>query len=768
MLRGFLVAATLAGCYSPPERACGITCDTECPGDLQCLNHVCVLAGGEPCDAPAIGFTQFSVGGRHACGIDADGQLFCWGDNRARQLGGMMPQLARPTRIDDRTWTMVAAGGAHTCGLSAGVAYCWGDNAQGQAAGMDGGIIEKPQAVSFGIASPPPFTKIAAGGSHSCALGEGQLFCWGDDRFLGLGASVNVATRIPGEWSDVALGADFGCAIGADGVMCWGSNDDAQAGLPMTNGQPTPRMIAGLPSGTVLSLEAGSDNACAVIATTGGLTGELWCWGDGKILGGARTVATAPTRLGSDTAWTRAAVGDTEICGLLRGNAYCWGETGSGLLGAGLWTEDRPQADATNLGPADEIDLRTRPPGTSADHFACMRTGGELRCWGDNSYGELGLGVASWFPTPVEVPAPTGRRWAHVRSGSDHSCAILDDGSVQCWGRNDSGSVDPDKPRGRDQPCTTAACDVATPVVAPVPMADEVMAGVDFTCARTNDTIRCWGDNRDNRLGAPNVPGYGPTTLTAPGGATFTRLLVGGSEATCAHLDSNKIACWGNIAGVVRTVPTVEPSPFLFDIGDVGIGDKFVCAVRNDDTRVCWGANTSGQIGNGGTTSVTAPTEYASPPLLHISARRDHACAVTEGLNIACWGANEYQQGGVDDMTMVTSPTLVRDASTELEMCSSVAVAERHSCAVCNKTVLCWGEDTFGQLGRGELPTSTAIAAPIDVDPALAFTEVSALETGGCALTATGRLFCWGDSWHGQIGTGGSAKNLPTPVLGAL
>lgn len=770
--RGLLVAALFAGCYAPPEDSCGITCETECPGDLTCsADHLCVPTDGSECVVPPLGLVQLALGGHHACGLDADGGLYCWGDNRDGQLGLNVPTpiVARPTKLPG-TWEMVAAGGAHTCGLSGGAPSCWGLNDNGQVHAMNGGTYRMPVAVPFGPTAHPPFETIAAGGTHTCVVGGGQLWCWGKLEHLGTnGVDGPIATRVgtAEDWSMLTLGTDFGCALSAaNGVMCWGSNDDAQVSFPTTAGfVMTPTKVP-LPPGTIVALDAGANDVCAVISPSGGATGNLWCWGDNHVIDGKPIGApTAPTQLGTDDGWTKIAVGDHHMCGILRGRAYCWG---TGILGGGLWNDQRVFTQAVDLGPADEIATNERAIDVYPEHSVCLRTGAEVRCFGDNTFGELGLGQASWYPTPAEVMPPQGTTWTQVKSGEEHSCAQTADKRLLCWGNNEVGAVNPVVARGQDQPCIDGEpCDYARPEPAPFQMVDELVTGWDYTCTRTGGTVNCWGDNRDGRLGAPNV-GHGPSSLTGPGTTVFQQIS-GGNDATCGHLDNTQIACWGDVAGNIRTTPTTEASPVLVEMAELSFGYRFGCGVRDDDQRVCWGTqNETGQLGNNTTTANPTPV-LTNDRLLEIAARGNHACALTEGLQIVCWGSNFYGESGTATNQPVVVPTLVLDANGELDNCASIAVADRHSCAICAGKPLCWGENKYSELGRGieEVADSRRTAAPVLV-PDLVFTEVTALDGGGCALSNDGRLFCWGDSWRGAIGTGGSARNLPTPIAGAF
>ena len=765
-IRGVLfLVVVCAGCYDPPTGACGIRCDTTCPGDLVCgADHLCAPKDGTGCEVPAIGFAQITLGGRHACGLDTDGVLYCWGDNREGQIGvgAPEPMIPRPTKVTG-TWLAVAAGGTHTCGIrSDGVLLCWGENNVGQR-GAQGNSVDTPTEVQFGLAAHPAFDHISSGTEATCALGAGQLWCWGGHDSLGMTQPSSVATRIGtiDDFDHVALGADFGCASSATaGVQCWGLNDDAIVAFPATNNTQPPTRLQGLPAGPVQVLEGGANDMCAIVG------GALWCWGDGELIDGMPRVPERVTQLGTETGWTGVAIGDQRICGLLRGHAYCWGNArGDGVLGDGLWQDSLSLTEAKDLGPAERVAQNVRSFGFSED-FACLINGAKLSCWGENAFGELGLDEATWVPTPAEVNAPQGLTWKHVVSGEAHSCAIASDGTLHCWGENDHGAVVPSPARGLDQPCVAGQpCDYARPTPAPISSPDEVILGGEYTCARKGTTISCWGITSGFVLGADTAT-HGPTTLMAPQ-STFDKL-IGGSAGTCGHLADDHLACWGDVASTFRMTPTVHPSVELVGVTDISFGDNWGCGLRGT-ARVCWGTNEAGQQGLGNKLAVAAPTATAVPAITNLAARGLHICTITTANTVSCWGGNDRGQSGTTGTNTQLVPNTVNDAAGPLADCHSIAVSYRHSCAVCGGKPVCWGEGGFAQLGRGfDDLLDSSIALPVRVPAALTYTEVSAFEGGGCALSDGGRLFCWGDSARGSVGTGASAKSLPTPVASGM
>ncbi|HTR53320.1 MAG TPA: hypothetical protein VMJ10_21650 [Kofleriaceae bacterium] len=315
MGRGALVAALLAACGRIGFDATGLVGD----------------AGGDG-SIPSIAFASFGLGARHACALDTSGAIYCWGDNRFDQAvdAPSVGSIAVPTRMGTGTWSALAVGGEHACAIAGGAVSCWGRNSEGEATGAPGGSVLGPQPVMMAPATTPPaFAQVAAGGEASCAVGAGQLWCWGVSAAIGDGGAGNpYASQIDPaitDWKEVSLGLDYGCAISASqGVLCWGHNNRHQAvpasGLPTVTA-PTAVNISG--GAVPLHVFAKNSLTCAVMGTSATATaGELWCWGaysPGDFV--------VPTQLGADSLWTWASPDGGSPCGVHAGQAECWAST---------------------------------------------------------------------------------------------------------------------------------------------------------------------------------------------------------------------------------------------------------------------------------------------------------------------------------------------------------------------------------------------------------------------------------------------------------
>ena len=767
-------ALALAACYSPPPDACGLTCTTTCPDGFTCSDGLCVHADGRACPLPSLELASFGVGASFACGLDTTGAIYCWGDNRAHQLGtgDARPDHASPSRVGAHAFTALAVGAAHACGLASGQALCWGDNSSGQALGGTSGPIATPQPVAF-VDSPPAFSAIAAGAYATCALGAGQVWCWGRPDLLGDGGapvSYGVHVTGPDDFQEVSVGHDHACALSAsEGVMCWGSNDHGQVAPGQPSPVPAPVQVV-LPGVAALHVSAGESSTCAIASPDPTATaGELWCWGRNEqnvpysLPGAGQTTDLAiPTQVGSDATWTAIRSNERTACGVRDGQAVCWGSASHGALGDGYWVRSRVDlASERAIGPADAIDVSIGGDGDAKDDLGCLRAGTHLACWGQNTWGELGQGAASQHATPVEVPAPAGRTWASVVAGRYHTCALADDGSAYCWGYDGAGAVRGAVARGESQPCLpTEPCDAAAPERAPGggDRADELIAGFDYTCVRRGGDVTCWGRDFEDTNG-PNAAGDTP----APVPGSYTRLF-GGDRASCGLDAGGQLACWGDLAGVDQAAPAAPGDPELHDPLDVRFGDDFGCLTRSDGARVCWGDNSRGELGDGTLGSNPAPPPQETG-VAQVVANYRHACELVAGTGaVSCWGDNDFDEAGQPGGGMVTSPAGVASATGPLAGCTAVSTGVTATCAICGNVPLCWGYNTDGELGRGAIGAPDPVAAPVAVPDGHTWRQLAVSGLHACALDQGGRLFCWGSGEHGELGDGAHASPYPVPV----
>ncbi|MFV8750681.1 hypothetical protein ACNOYE_09015 [Nannocystaceae bacterium ST9] len=374
----------------------------------------------------------------------------------------------------------------------------------------------------------------------------------------------------------------------------------------------------------LLDVEAGRQHTCALIEG-----GRVRCWGNNGAgqLGygnvdniGDNEPASAPGDVVLGENALAIDVGGGHACALLEsGVVRCWGAGGGAELGYG---------NTNNVGD-DEFPFSVSPIVVNAEivdihaggRHTCARVGaGNVRCWGTNDYGQLGYGNTTQLSAPLTIDLNLGALALFMRSGEDHNCAVLDDGALRCWGRNDYGQL------GYGN--TQNIGDTETPgSVVPVPLLPQgipnntavidVAIGHSHTCVifETADTL-CWGDNFYGQLGQGTTTTVGDNETLATlfpidlgGDATQ---IVAGRQHTCALLEGGDVKCWGrNLYGQLGTgdiahvgddeVPAdVEPIDLGGPALTITAGDYHTCALL-DDQILCWGFNDYGQLGYGDT-----------------------------------------------------------------------------------------------------------------------------------------------------------------------
>ena len=359
--------------------------------------------------------SQIAAGARHACAAARAGELLCWGDDSEGQLGvGSVGDDAGTLEADAgvadeqdaldaglRTALQhverFAAGGAHTCALTADdELYCWGRDAEGQ---VDGTPADQPIRSPKRVDLPEP-TAVSAGGSHTCAVAENGVWCWGSARFGQSGSEIVEEGALGPELVagtedaiEVAAGARHTCARTKDGhVLCWGELIDPDTAEPRATAQP--ELVAELDH--VIEIAAGAGHSCALRDD-----GRVWCWG-----------LNTSGQLGDGT--TRSRATPVQVQGL---------ERSLHIAAGGL-----------------ELD------GALVGHSCVETTGFLARCWGRNHEGQLGTGDAQDSATATVVSAETDTPQSErlylddvvgIAAGGQFSCSLDDNGPVRCWGAND-------------------------------------------------------------------------------------------------------------------------------------------------------------------------------------------------------------------------------------------------------------------------------------------------------------------------------------------
>lgn len=327
---------------------------------------------------------------------------------------------------------------------------------------------------------------------------------------------------------------------------------------------------------------------------------------------------------------------------------YCWGSDGQGQLGVVPPVLERPTP--TGIAAAGGVFVAVA---AGEAHTCGADRNLEMRCWGANDAGQLGLGSTGAPGLPSAIVSAFD--YVSVVAGGGHTCALTQVGTAVCWGRNSSGEL------GKGDTATG---------LAPAPAAGgrvfvQLVAGAAHTCGLTaNQTAFCWGGNALGQLGDSGLqPQTEPDSVRAP---ELTGLTAGGNH-TCG-VDGGPAYCWGsNSRGEsgsgLPDSALVIPAPVTGGLAFASLtaGGDFTCGLTLAGAAYCWGANDRGQLGDGTQTDRPAPTAVSGGlTFTALAAGNLHVCGVTPDHAIYCWGDGTSGQLGLAvQQPFKTSPTRI-------------------------------------------------------------------------------------------------------------
>jgi serine/threonine protein kinase/alpha-tubulin suppressor-like RCC1 family protein len=347
-------------------------------------------------------------------------------------------------------------------------------------------------------------------------------------------------------------------------------------------------------------------------------------------------------------------------------------------------------------------------------------------------------------PAPTRL-APLSSR-VSVAAGGSHTCLILGTGRLFCWGGNDRGQLGSGGNARLASPSAVAS-DLRFSAIAP---------GLSHSCALARTGAAwCWGENLHGQLGDRSV-----TSRTSPVAVSDNhvfRALAAGAAHSCGLDGGGKVWCWGSnargqlgigdIGADDMTAPVAVSADRSFT--SLAVGWSFSCALDAAGTAMCWGENSSGQLGDATRDTRGRPMRvHGDVPFTMITAGSGHACGLTAAGDAYCWGRNNRGQLGDGTTTDETAPVRVKSAVRFI----AISAGAVHTCAVAaDGNAYCWGQNSYGQLGDGG---TTDHPQPVAVVGDHAFASVKAFGSHTCGATTSGEAFCWGYNLDGQLGDG--------------
>lgn len=663
---------------------------------------------------------QISLGAFHGCAIKQDNRLYCFGTASNGQTGvGPLPgTVPLPREVDGGgSWKMVSGGWISTCGIkSDDTLWCWGSDNSGQ--------------LGNGATTDDQFSPVAISGGGS----------W---KYISVGGSSGGAN------------SSHACGIKSDdSLWCWGGDSQGQLGNGAVAGQQNaPYAVPGGASWKAVS--AGSLHTCGIQADD-----SLWCWGanlSGQLGNGNTTAQNAPVQISAGTFWSRISAGGSHTCGILTsGTANCWGRDTSGQVGNNAAFTASLTSPTALSGGGTWLSISASLTDTSCG----MRNDYSIQCWGLNTSGQIGDNTVVNKGVPTALSG--GGSWSAISTGTLSTCGLRSDGEMRCWGNKNSLPV--------NFPSLYA--------FAPMEIAGDydwkMISSSDLhSCGiQADSTLWCWGTDTNGQLGngaADSTFKYAPVSVS--GGGSWIYVDVGG-RSSCGIKSDNTLWCWGDDTnaqlGNGATTGNIHLPAQISGGGSwktISLSESHACGIKSDDTLWCWGDDTSGQLGNGATSSVqNAPVQIAAGTFWKdvTTARRffspfvnsSMTCGIQTDNTLWCWGNDAYGQLGTAASQSEDTPASVTGGGSWQKTRASVSAA----CGLQgNGTLWCWGNSTAGIVST----------TPVEFTPGQTWRDFDIGPASVCATTLSGILHCAGLNTAGVLGIGSNVTSASmTPVAG--
>jgi alpha-tubulin suppressor-like RCC1 family protein len=384
---------------------------------------------------------------------------------------------------------------------------------------------------------------------------------------------------------------------------------------------------------------------------------------------------------------------------------------------------------------------------------------GSVKCWGRNYYGQLGKGTKGntahigddaneMGDNLTSIDLGTDRTATAISVGSQHTCALLDNASVKCWGRNFYGQLGKGNNDALGNDANEMGDNLTSINLGTDRTATAISLGAHYTCALLdNASVKCWGNGSNGQLGQgnnanlgnqPSEQGDNLPSINLGTDRTATAISAG-AATTCALLDNASVKCWGRGS-----------------YGHTGQGNTDDIG---DDANEMGDNLPSIDLGTGRTATA-------------ISAVNEHTCALLDNASVKCWGRNNFGQlgqGNTDDIG--DNANEMGDNLTSIDLgtgrtATAIATGYQHTCALLdNASVKCWGRGKFGPIGHGNNATWGNGANEMgdnlpstDLGTGRTATAISAGQFHTCAILDDASVKCWGFNTYGQLGQGNKTQ----------
>lgn len=701
------------------------------------------------------GIKAIVAGQGYSIAIKPNGTVWNWGINDGGQLGdGTNITRTTPVQVPQLTGMVAAAAVFHTIALkNDGTVWTWGINTNGQLGDNTTNSRPSPAMVN-GVTN---VVSVAAGSGHSAVVrNDGTVWIWGDNSQgqLGDGTTVSKLTprQVPGlsGITKVASWGAFTVALKNNGtVWTWGSNNFGQLGDGTTTNRTSPIQVPGLTS--VSAIAAGTVHALALRSD-----GSVWAWGSNSTqqLGVGMDlfptyILAVPTRVIILSNATTIAAGFVGSAGISpSGSLYAWGGAGTrGYPYEITAPAPRPPLETVSFNPdggsfsapqAVTVSLPSSP-GTPAslslggEHSLAVMSDGKVYAWGRNDQAQIGLPRAT--PAFSAIPQAVNGidSVTSVAAGYNFSLALKNNGTVWAWGSNDFGQSG----TGVDTTNVPHQVTGLTNVVG-------IAAGVQHSLAvRSDGTVWAWGDNQYGQLGDGSTTGrstpvqvVGLTNVTAVAGGPYQSLALKSDGTVWAWGDNRHGEVGDGTISISRPVPSQVPG--LTNATGIGCGIFRNGVLKGDGTVWGWGLNQYGELGDGTQESKRTPVmAVGMSGAIALRTKNYNTMALRNDGSVWTWGFNDRGQLGTGPGAWRTSPGQVPGLSNiiSIGLGSSFAMALGP-----NSSLWVWGHNSSGQLGDGTTLQRNAPAPQgfFNAGPAIHYTTNGVDPTSDDPVVASG------------------------------
>lgn len=485
--------------------------------------------------------------------------------------------------------------------------------------------------------------------------------------------------------------------------------------------------------------------------------GTLWSWGlnsKGQLGVGDTTDRYVPTQIGTDTNWTKVSAGSGGYQGFgvavkSNGTLWAWGDNTYGQLGLG---------DTTQRSVPTQVGVATNWAEVSAGglHIVAVKTDGTLWAWGNNDSGRLGTGNTTEYHVPTQVGVATN--WSKVVGRGGHSFALKTDSTLWAWGNNSVGQLGLGDTTQRLSPTQVG---VATDWGAIYGRG----GGRVSTAIKTNGDLYVWGSNENGQLGLGDTTNRTvPTSLLAgtdwlsisPSDRQFIAIKADGTLWSWGKSDYGQLGLGDHVQ---HTTPTQVGTDTDWNIASAGPYNT----VATKNNGELWGWGISGPSLGVGTIhpsiDVTVPNQVGSDTDWDVVSGSILSAGVKSDGTLWVWGKNDAGQLGLGDTVQRNLPTQL-GTDTHWE---KVSIGYNFMLALKDDgTLWSWGINDAGQLGLGDIVNRSV---PVQVGTDTHWTNISGGFQSSFALKDDGTIWSWGYALNGQLGLGdGVDRHVPTQI----